>query len=693
MPAISHKQKCYTPSEHPLGKGDGLSTSKGTILVVDDEVNSLRLTTEILTKEGYEVRPADSGELALASAALKPPELIVLDIHMPVMDGFEVCRRLKNVPRTRDIPVMFISAATAIEEHVECFRAGAVAFVNKPIVPEELLARVEAHLELGRLRRRLELQVAERTAALELAYARLQQELADRKQAERALRESEERFRNMADTAPVLIWVSGPDKLVTFVNKGWIEFRGRTMAEELGNGWTEGVHPDDLEHCLDTYEGSFDERRRFEMEYRLRRADEQYRWMLDSGVPRFTSDGAFAGYIGSCIDITELKRSHEERLARHKMESLGALAAGIAHDFNNLLGSILAESDLALSESAADCGSREHIERISVVAVRASEIVDLLMAYAGTKEAPQLGSVSVSEVVTDLLSLMGPSIPKNAVLKTNLPADLPPVRSHAAQLRRVLMNLVRNAAEALEGHGGSITITTALESVTEHQNGSTLPNGDYIRLTLSDTGRGMSEEMMAKAFDPFYTTKFPGRGLGLSVVQGIVRSHGGSVRVSSRPGGGTTFDVFLPCAEERITPRAISIEPQPVPKPASRKATVMLVEDEHTLRDAITKALERRGFGVIAAPDGEEALRLFMTRPVDAVLLDWTLPGLSGAEVQNQMLRTSPDVRIILTSAYDLGNRKDGARIGFLRKPYRISELMAVLDQALDPGHQDGAVA
>ncbi len=669
-----------------------MNRAKGTVLVVDDEPNSLRLMLDILTKEGFEVRPADSGELALASAAANAPELIVLDIHMPGMNGFEVCRRLKEHSGTRDIPVMFISAATAVEEHVECFRVGGVAFVNKPLVPEEVVARVRAHLELGRLRRRLEQQVAERTAALETAYNQLERELTDREQAEMALRESEERFRNMADTAPVMIWVAGTDQRATFVNKEWLNFRGRTMGEELGDHWIDALHPEDRERCVQIYSEAFEARGRFEMEYRAQRADGEYRWLMDCGVPRFTPDGEFAGYIGSCSDITELKRIHEQRLAAQKMESLGVLAAGIAHDFNNLLGSILAEADLAGSAIPEGSGSREHIERISAVAIRASEIVDLLMAYAGTKDAPALNQVNVSEVAGNVIDLMRPSLPRNAVLCTDLSAELPAVRSHAPELRRIAINLLRNAAEALEGSIGSITVSTGVEHVEQDGSfagGGLISSGDYVRLTVSDTGRGMSEETIARAFDPFYTTKFLGRGLGLSVVQGIVRSHGGAVRVSSKPAAGTTFDVLLPCAGTAAPAPPPDSAPLPSGELPARGGTVLLVEDETILRGAVKKGLEKRGFTVTGASDGENALQLFQSQPFDAVLLDLTLPGIAGLDVYRELTRMKPELPVILTSGYDLSDPKwaEAAAQGsapFLRKPYRIGDVTNLLDRILD---------
>ncbi len=273
-------------------------TDNHSVLVVDDESESLTLLSGMLASGGYHVRSADSGQLALASVAAWLPDLILLDIRMPGIDGFEVCRRFKASEGSRNIPLMFISAATEVEERVEGLALGAVDFVSKPFRREELLARVRTHLELGRLRAHLEEQVSQRTLELRATVERLL--------------ESEERFRSMADTAPVMIWVSGTDKLRTFFNKVWLEFTGRTIEQELGEGWAKGVHPDDLDRCIAIYSESFDARRSFRMEYRLRHADGEFRWVLDEGVPRFTPDGTFAGYIGSAIDVTEIRHATEQ---------------------------------------------------------------------------------------------------------------------------------------------------------------------------------------------------------------------------------------------------------------------------------------------------------------------------------------------------------------------------------------------
>lgn len=489
---------------------------KGVILAVDDESDSLRLLTDVLAEEGYRVRPANSGQLALASIAVECPELILLDVRMPGMDGFEVCRRVKQFEKGRRIPLIFASASTNAEERVEGFSLGAVDFITKPFQRNELLARVRTHLELGRLRDRLEVDVARRTAELI---------------------ESEERFRTMADAAPVLIWAAGTDKLCTFFNKGWLEFTGRSRAQELGNGWAEGVHADDLEHCYETYCLEFDARREFQIQYRLRRADGEYRWVLDRGAPRF-SDGIFLGYVGSCIDITDFKRTQEEALSRQKLESMGLMAGGIAHDFNNLLGTMLGSVDIAVTELSEGESCEEELGRIRTAAVRGAELIRELMIYAG-RENPALESVDFAALVAEMLQLLKVAISKRVTLKAELAQDLPAIYASSSQIRQLLMNLIINASDAIGDAPGEVAISARASKIS---------GSSYLRLQVSDTGSGITADAQTRIFDPFFSTKAAGRGLGLAVVQGIVRTHGGRIAVASEPGEGTVFEILLPCA-------------------------------------------------------------------------------------------------------------------------------------------------
>jgi PAS domain S-box-containing protein len=506
--------------------------------------------------------------------------------------------------------------------------------------------------------------------------------VAEHRRAGVSLRESEERFRNMADTAPVMIWVSGPDQLCTFVSRSWLDFTGRTLDQELGEGWAEGIHPHDVQHCLQIYSTSFQARRSFQMEYRLRRADGEYRWILDEGVPRFEQDRIFVGYIGCCTDISDLKRTQEEALARQKLETLGVMTAGIAHDFNNLVGSILAVAELAQMELDQGHSPRGEIEGIKTVASRASQIVRELMIYCGQDKAKR-EPVDISRLVEDTLELLRVSISKHATLRTDLDSNLPSVHGSAAQLRQVVMNLIINASEALGEMDGVIHVATSqINAEPGEEEGAAQ---GYVRLEVSDTGCGMPESVRTRIFDPFFSTKFAGRGMGLAVVQGIVRDHAGVITLISEPGRGTTFQIVLPCDGEAPGVRQEAPTRVANVRADEKTGAVLLVDDEEVLRTAVAALLRRRGYAVIEASDGTAAIGLLRTSnsEIDAMLLDVTLPGVSSREVFEEARLLRPAVTIVLTSAHS----KEAVDVTFagltverfIRKPFQMDDLMGML--------------
>jgi CheY-like chemotaxis protein len=293
-----------------------------------------------------------------------------------------------------------------------------------------------------------------------------------------------------------------------------------------------------------------------------------------------------------------------------------------------------------------------------------------------------------------MLELLKVSLSKHATMKVDLTENLAVVHANAAQIRQVVMNLITNASEALGEKEGVITITTArlrLGRQSRVKSGFHLPAGNYLQLEVKDTGCGMTEEIQARIFDPFFSTKFAGRGLGLAAVQGIVRGHGGAINIVSAPGRGTCFQVLLPSIDQPVREAPVIGIPPSVDQIGTASGTVLMVEDEETLRVAVSKRLRKRGFSVIEANDGVAAVDLFRAnRPdVGVVLLDMTLPGMGGPEVLAELRAIHPDVKVVLTSAY---SREAAAHLfeasqvsGFIRKPYHFGDLVQLLSVTLSP--------
>jgi len=514
--------------------------------------------------------------------------------------------------------------------------------------------------------------------------------------AQRVLQESEERFRNMANTTPTMIWVFGPDQQCTFVNRAWLTFTGRKIEQERGAGWLECVHPDDRDRVSRACSSAFERMAPFQVEYSFHRADGEYRSLLCTGVPCFQKDAVFAGYIGSCVDITDLKRAQERALAGQKLELMGMLANGVAHDFNNLLAGILASTELALSELSEGVDCKEELLQISAAAGLGAQVVREMMIFGGTAK-PVLGPVDCALIVREISQVLKVSISKSAILKTELADDLGVVIGNPAQIHQLIMNLVVNASQAIGDQEGEICVrvkTLRPEQRTESEHASNLPDGEYVLLEVADTGAGMTEKIKARIFDPFFTTKPGGRGLGLAVAQGVVRAHGGIMNVFSAPGRGTTFQVFLPCLPKR---EALMDGPGGESGSAWRAAeqrllesrTVLIIEDEKTLRANVATMLRKRGLTVLEAEDGNTGVNLFIAdRPrIDVVLLDMTLPGKTGPVVLEELRRIEPEVKVIVTSAYGteyVRKLLHGLRVsGYIQKPFLLADVETVLQKCV----------
>jgi PAS domain S-box-containing protein len=378
---------------------------------------------------------------------------------------------------------------------------------------------------------------------------RAQEEIAEGKRVEERLRESEARFQEMADTAPVMIWLTGTDGLCNYFNKPWLEFTGRSMEQEVGTGWMEGVHPDDVQGCFDGFLPALHAREPFRMQYRLRRADGEYRWIIESGIPRYAG-GEFAGYIGSNIDITDLKSAEAERERLRQVQSelahincvttMGELAASIAHEIKQPISAAHTNAQACLLWLGRDQPDIEKaqkaVSRITQDATRASEIINRIRVLF-KKEQPQRERVDVNEVILEMFSLMSGEAGRRAIsIHTELAPELPKVSADRVQLQQVLMNLMLNGFEAIsEGKvAGRLTIKS-------QQNPE-----DQVLISVSDTGIGLPPERADKVFDAFFTTKPQGTGMGLSISRSIIESHGGRLWATGNSDRGATFQFTLP---------------------------------------------------------------------------------------------------------------------------------------------------
>jgi len=373
-----------------------------------------------------------------------------------------------------------------------------------------------------------------------------------RKVAEEELRESEARFRTVADAAPVMIWMSSPDKLCTFFNKGWLEFTGRAIDQELGSGWAEGVHANDLDQCLEVYGTSFDARQPFTMEYRLRRNDGEYRWVLDSGIPRFGSDGTFLGYIGSCFDITERRQSELDHqlqnmeLARvGRVALMGELAASLAHEVNNPIGAMVTNANAGQRMIAGGNVENEELSDLLADIVadghRAREVIEGIRNMV-RKEKTTRALVRVDEIIRDLLRIVkADALTRKVALTTEIDSKAGSVMADRVQLLQVLLNLTLNAFEAM-----SVIRSNARHLVIRADR-----NGEgEVLLRVRDSGPGFPSGIVDQLFEPFFSTKVGGTGMGLAIARSIIEAHGGTLSGENCDDGGACFTVRLPEAKE-----------------------------------------------------------------------------------------------------------------------------------------------
>ena len=524
-----------------------------------------------------------------------------------------------------------------------------------------------------------------------------------------ALRSSEELFRGVANTAPVLIWATSAQGGADWFNQAWLDFRGESLESELGAGWLSGVHPEDRKTGLDIANAAAKTGQPFNVAFRLRRADGAWRWINSVGAPRFDEAGVYRGYIGSCFDFTETveaRKDLEGRVAERtaaleasmaetaraqaalaqaqRLETVGRLTGGVAHDFNNLLTVIVGGLDMILRKPDDTPRVARLAEAALAAGQRGERLTRQLLAFSRNQEL-KLEVVAIGALLDQTEPLLRRAVGEGVTLRIRHDGAPSGSRVDAAQFEAALLNLVVNAADAT-AFGGEISIAVAPATLGEGQVAETAA-GDYVRVAVSDTGTGMPPEVLARVFEPFFTTKEVGKGtgLGLAQVYGFLRQCGGGVAIDSVEGRGTTVTLYLPATDEAATAAT------PVQTPSRDRlkgVRVLLVEDDAAVREITAGLLRDLGCDVTTAENGASALEALEEGVAfDLLMSDVIMPGgISGVDLARAVSANRPDMAVLLTTGY-AGDRMDTAPADLpwpvLRKPFQIDQLAEIASALL----------
>jgi PAS domain S-box-containing protein len=642
------------------------------ILVVDDDPRNLIAVEEVLRSPGVQIVTADSGEAALRHVLQDDFAVILLDVQMPRLDGYEVASLVRNRPRSSRVPILFLTAFNKDDMHVfKGYSAGAVDYVFKPIEPLILKSKVDIFVDLYRKTEEIRRQ-AEQERRLLMDNLRVRSE---KLKAEQALRRREEHQSIVLQSLPIALYTASVEedhRQLHFTNES-IEritgFKPEAFLERT-DFWSSRINADDQERVLSQLK-KLEEEGAVNLEYRWRCADGVERHFLDQTVLMRDDEGRPREFFGMWFDITERKLMEQNLLHASKLEAVGRLTGGIAHDFNNMLSVVIGNLDL-LKKSIQ--GNEKAERRVRMAMESAQHCADLtyrLLTFS-RRQALQVSTIDVTSLMPSLLELMRRTLGEHINARFHAEGDIWPIQVDRAQLEAALLNLAVNARDAMP-EGGDLAITVENQVVEE---GVSARGGEFVMIAVSDTGVGMPPDVLEKVFEPFFTTKESGKGtgLGLSMVYGFVQQCDGHVKVESAPNAGTTIRIFLPRSHEMA--ENFSHDQPSIAHPFGEGRTVLVVEDNLAVRQVAISTLHSLGFKVVEAETGDMAAQLLKTnKDVSLVLSDVRMPGeLSGIDLARLVQREQPDVQVLLTTGYFDGE-DDLKDLNLLYKPYRATDL------------------
>ncbi|MDX8410061.1 MAG: response regulator [Mariprofundales bacterium] len=641
------------------------------ILYIEDDLGLARLLSQRFRRQGITVDHAADGASGLAAFVPQRHQVVLMDYTLPDMDGSTLLAQLQQQHPDCDAALIIVTAHGDETLAMELLQHGATDYVTKDA--DGYYIDMLPHI----------IQMARR-----------------RQRAERELAGQQRVMQTILDTTPLGLWLVSTSGEVRFINQRMADFLGTpSIALATLDAYYQLLKDEVRQGCQDKDAECIESRSTIQYNvHHIRQHDGQEFDLRVHKAPVFASDGSTDAVLTLVEDITKecaAQREHEAFNAKmehvQRLESLGVLAGGIAHDFNNILTAILGNATLIRQQLGASSTATPLLDRIDKSSMQAADLCRQMLDYAGKRKV-ESASADLSQLVGDMVGLLEVSIAKNVVLRLNLAEQLPLVRIDGAQIQQVIMNLVINASEAIGKRSGSISIATGLTRVDANYRDScqfldALADGTYAFIEVADTGCGMSKTVQSRLFEPFYTTKFSGRGLGMSAVLGIVRSHGGTIKLYSEEKRGSTFKILLPLDESAVVTE--DAEDENSLKTWQASGTVLVIDDDETVREILAAMLEMLGFSVLSAEDGDVGIACYQKQPqaIDLVITDLTMPHMGGEEVFTELRRCNPAARVILCSGYDEADaslRFSGKGLaGFLHKPFKMEDLRRITHQAL----------
>jgi len=668
------------------------------ILIVDDNADDRRLLKYIVERKKHEAIEAGDGLEGLKMARLHRPDLIISDALMPVMDGFQFLRKVKSDEPLRSIPFVFYSATYRADKDVDlALSLGAEAYIIKPKEPAELWEEVEIILQ-NRVKGKIitpEL-IKEDEEYLkryrEVVATKLEETIRELAEANSRLVESESFVKNILESVDEGIIVIDREYRIISSNKAYCRQNNTTCEEVLGRHCYEISHHI-VAPCYETGENcatrnTFETGQPCEFMHIHHINGGEPIYVETKSYPLKDKEGNIIAVIEIVNNITEKKKLEDQLRQSQKMEAVGLLAGGIAHDFNNILTAIIGYGNLLLKRAKEDKEMTTYVDHILSSAERAANLTQSLLAFS-RKQIINPRPVNVNDIIKKIERLLLRLIGEDIRFKTFLADSDLTVMADSGQIEQVLMNFATNARDAMP-KGGVLTVETGLvefdtKFISVHGYGEP---GRYALISVSDSGTGMDEKTREKIFEPFFTTKELGKGtgLGLAMVYGIIRQHNGYVNVYSEPGQGTTFKIFLPMSKLS----AEEAGPAEHAAPVGGTETVLLAEDNEEVRKLMRAVLEEFGYTVIEAADGEDAVNKFRENKdrIKLFLSDVIMPGKSGKEAYEEIIKLRPDIKTLFMSGYtaDIIDRKGIITEGldFISKPVSPNELLRRIRDVLD---------